>query len=232
MKHTKGKKSSSFNHHYDELKKIGSICPYCGSKTILCSGDFIGKQDGKKYYICGNYPGCDAYTSTIMLKTDSKKDVDYARQHPEEYEVKEIRRNENVRYQVKYIEYIPYWSVANKKLRTLRREAHFYMDQMRTKHLIVEEKERGRGSLKTQSKFIEDILQQPAGYYGAHVGRLGEYDCQQIIGAAVKRLYDNRNRYNGRVNIFRTLNGYKPYVVENRQLYQMLNIINQENRNK
>lgn len=228
MKHNRKGKNSAFNGHYEELIKRGSICPYCGAKTVLCSGDYIGKNDGKKYYVCKNYPDCNAYTSTILLKAESTKDLSYARLHPDKYEVKEIHKNGINRYQVNYIEYIPYWSVSDKILRTLRQEVHFYLDMLHTKHLIVEEKESGRGSKKNQARFIEEVLQQPADSYRAHVGRLSVYECQQVIEAAVKRLYDNRHKYNGKVNVFKTNNDCKPYVIRNVSLVKMINEINKE----
>lgn len=40
------------------------ICEYCGGKAILRDGGFIGKLDTEKWWVCENYPECNAYVGT------------------------------------------------------------------------------------------------------------------------------------------------------------------------
>lgn len=48
------------------INKTAPRCPYCGSHTILRSGDEIYRENtrGEMLYVCKNYPACDSYVRT------------------------------------------------------------------------------------------------------------------------------------------------------------------------
>lgn len=48
------------------INKAAPRCPYCGSHTILRSGDEIYRENtrGEMLYVCKNYPACDSYVRT------------------------------------------------------------------------------------------------------------------------------------------------------------------------
>jgi len=72
---------------------------------------------------------------------------------------------------------IPLGTLANKKLRELRKEAHHYFDMLYKTGLIT----------KTSAyEWLSGTLLRPLEY--AHIGMLGEYDCQIVIAESKKYL--------------------------------------------
>lgn len=65
---------------------------------------------------------------------------------------------------------IPVGTMANKKLRAMRKDAHHYLDQLHK-----------QGFMKKQEvyQWLADILHVPLSM--AHVGYLGEYNCAVVI---------------------------------------------------
>lgn len=80
---------------------------------------------------------------------------------------------------------IPMGSLANHELRTLRRTAHKYFDQLHKS---------GYMSKQDAYQWLANLLCAPLSK--AHIGYLGEYYCQQVIEES-RRLLD---RYKGREN--------------------------------
>lgn len=74
---------------------------------------------------------------------------------------------------------------ANKNLRAMRREAHFYLDQLENANIFAS---------KTQVyKALSPFL--PAAYGNVvHIGNCQEYGCQQFSEACIRILYNNRHR--------------------------------------
>lgn len=49
---------------FEKMKKKNKvICPYCGAVAVLREGSFVHGENsnGKRLYVCSNYPKCDAY---------------------------------------------------------------------------------------------------------------------------------------------------------------------------
>ena len=74
--------------------------------------------------------------------------------------------------------------MADKKLRYLRKQAHFYFDQL---HLT------GIMSKKQAYAWLADVLQLPP--EKVHIGYFGDYYCQQVIQQARKVLQENQYRF-------------------------------------
>lgn len=79
---------------------------------------------------------------------------------------------------------IPLGTMADKKLRYLRKQAHFYFDQL---HLT------GIMSKKQAYAWLADVLQLPP--EKVHIGYFGDYYCQQVIQQARKVLQENQYRF-------------------------------------
>ena len=75
---------------------------------------------------------------------------------------------------------IPVGSLANHELRTLRRTAHYYFDQLH---------ESGMMSKQDAYQWLADLICAPLSE--AHIGYLGEYYCKQVIEHS-KKLLDGR----------------------------------------
>ena len=80
---------------------------------------------------------------------------------------------------------IPVGSLANHELRTLRRTAHQYFDQLH---------QSGYMSKQDAYQWLADLISAPLSE--AHIGHLGEYYCKQVIEES-RRLLD---RYRGQKN--------------------------------
>lgn len=72
---------------------------------------------------------------------------------------------------------IPVGSMANHELRTLRRIAHHYFDQLY---------ESGYMSKQDAYQWLADLIMAPLSE--AHIGHLGEYYCKQVIEESRKLL--------------------------------------------
>jgi len=77
---------------------------------------------------------------------------------------------------------IPVGTLANQKLRTLRRSAHQYFDQLYLSGIMSKEE---------AYSWLAYIIQAPMSQ--AHIGHLGEYYCQLVIDES-KKLLDSRKR--------------------------------------
>ena len=54
-----------------------AYCPYCGGKLIFrpaeyLFGDSVGSRSSKNYYVCSNYPDCDAYIACCQHSFEPK----------------------------------------------------------------------------------------------------------------------------------------------------------------
>lgn len=78
---------------------------------------------------------------------------------------------------------IPVGSLANHELRSLRRTAHHYFDQLY---------ECGYMSKQEAYQWLADLIMAPLSE--AHIGHLGEYYCKQVIEESRKLLNHNRQR--------------------------------------
>ena len=78
---------------------------------------------------------------------------------------------------------IPVGSLANHELRSLRRTAHYYFDQLH---------ESGYMSKQDAYQWLADLVMAPLSE--AHIGHLGEYYCKQVIEESRKILNRNRKR--------------------------------------
>lgn len=72
---------------------------------------------------------------------------------------------------------IPMGSLANRELRTLRKEAHYYFDQLYKSGCMTR---------PDAYKWLADFIGAPLSE--AHIGRLGEYYCKQVIEHSQKML--------------------------------------------
>ena len=77
---------------------------------------------------------------------------------------------------------IPVGSLANHELRTLRRTAHQYFDQLH---------QSGYMSKQDAYQWLADLICAPLSE--AHIGHLGEYYCKQVIEES-RRLLDRYRR--------------------------------------
>ena len=80
---------------------------------------------------------------------------------------------------------IPVGSLANHELRTLRRTAHQYFDQLH---------QSGYMSKQDAYQWLADLISAPLSE--AHIGHLGEYYCKQVIEESRRLL----GRYQGQKN--------------------------------
>ena len=72
-------------------------------------------------------------------------------------------------------------SLANQKLRTLRRTAHYYFDQLY---------KTGWMTKQDAYQWLADLTSAPLSE--AHIGHLGEYYCTQVIEES-RKLLERRN---------------------------------------
>lgn len=77
---------------------------------------------------------------------------------------------------------VPVGSMANKKLRTLRKTAHEYFDQLYQSGLMDKQ---------AAYQWLSDLIAAPLSE--AHIGYLGEYYCQVVIDECRKLLQRNRS---------------------------------------
>lgn len=82
---------------------------------------------------------------------------------------------------------IPVGSMANHELRTLRRTAHHYFDQLY---------ESGYMSKQDAYQWLADLIMVPLSE--AHIGYLGEYYCKQVIEESRKLLERQKAKTRGR----------------------------------
>ena len=82
---------------------------------------------------------------------------------------------------------IPVGSMANHELRTLRRTAHHYFDQLY---------ESGYMSKQDAYQWLADLIVAPLSE--AHIGYLGEYYCKQVIEESRKLLEQQKAKTRGR----------------------------------
>ena len=83
--------------------------------------------------------------------------------------------------------YIPVGSMANHELRTLRRTAHHYFDQLY---------ESGYMSKQDAYQWLADLIMAPLSE--ALIGYLGEYYCKQVIEESRKLLERQKAKTRGR----------------------------------
>ena len=76
---------------------------------------------------------------------------------------------------------IPVGNLANHELRTLRRTAHYYFDQLYKSGMM---------SKQDAYQWLADLICAPLSE--AHIGYLGEYYCKQVIEQSRKLLERNR----------------------------------------
>ena len=81
---------------------------------------------------------------------------------------------------------IPVGSMANHELRTLRRTAHHYFDQLY---------ESGYMSKQDAYQWLADLIMAPLSE--AHIGHLGEYYCKQVIEESRKLLERRKAKTRG-----------------------------------
>lgn len=87
---------------------------------------------------------------------------------------------------------IPVGSLANHELRSLRRTAHHYFDQLY---------ESGYMSKQDAYQWLADLIMAPLSE--AHIGHLGEYYCKQVIEESRKLLNRNRQRGDRRFQVIK-----------------------------
>lgn len=85
---------------------------------------------------------------------------------------------------------IPVGTVANKKLRSMRNEAHRYFNQIYY---------RGIMSKQEAYMWLSDLLGLPMA--STHIGMMGEYYCQLVIEECKKVLANNPGSYPRHPNI-------------------------------
>lgn len=81
---------------------------------------------------------------------------------------------------------IPVGTLANRKLRMLRNEAHHQFDQLYRSGIM---------SKQDAYLWLADILQMPLSE--AHIGYLGEYYCNEVIAESKKLLDKHQNQRAG-----------------------------------
>lgn len=89
---------------------------------------------------------------------------------------------------------IPVGSLANHELRTLRRTAHHYFDQLH---------QSGYMSKQDAYQWLADIISAPLSE--AHIGHLGEYYCKRVIEESRKIL--DRSKRNQKSPRFQVIQG-------------------------
>ena len=78
---------------------------------------------------------------------------------------------------------VPVGTMANHELRTLRRTAHYYFDQLYVNGIM---------SKQDAYVWLANLIHVPLSE--AHIGYLGEYYCKQVIEESKKELECYRNR--------------------------------------
>lgn len=78
---------------------------------------------------------------------------------------------------------IPMGSLANQELRTLRRTAHYYFDQLYQTGFMTKQ---------DAYQWLADLVSAPLSE--AHIGHLGEYYCKQVIEESRKLLEQRKSR--------------------------------------
>jgi len=89
---------------------------------------------------------------------------------------------------------IPVGTLANHKLRTLRRTAHHYFDQLYRSGMM---------SKQDAYQWLADLICAPLSE--AHIGYLGEYYCKQVIEESRKLLEQRNSKRKG--HSFREIGG-------------------------
>lgn len=79
---------------------------------------------------------------------------------------------------------IPVGTMADRKLRALRKEAHYYFDQLHKSGCMTR---------TSAYQWLADFIGAPVSE--AHIGYLGEYYCRQIIEHSQKILEQRKSRY-------------------------------------
>lgn len=97
---------------------------------------------------------------------------------------------------------IPVGSLANHELRSLRRTAHFYFDQLY---------QSGFMSKEDAYQWLADLICAPRSE--AHIGYLGEYYCKQVIEES-RKLLERRNSRRKQHGFQSMEGGAKPYAAK------------------
>ena len=84
---------------------------------------------------------------------------------------------------------IPVGMMANGKLRSLRRETHYYFDQLHT-----------RGLMSKQEAYLWMAVVLAVPLDQAHIGLLGEYYCRTVIDESKKVLQTWERKQSGRAD--------------------------------
>lgn len=98
---------------------------------------------------------------------------------------------------------IPVGSLANQELRKLRREVHYYFNQLY---------ESGLMSKQDAYQWLADIISAPMSE--AHIGHMGDYYCRQVIQES-KKLLEEKTKQNN-IRHFQVIRGGgrdEPYTV-------------------
>ncbi|MCL2343141.1 MAG: DUF3268 family zinc-finger domain-containing protein [Firmicutes bacterium] len=90
----------------------------------------------------------------------------------------------------------PIGSLANGRLRALRRAAHQYFDRLYLTGIM---------SRNESYEWLAAMLQAPLSQ--AHIGYLGEYYCNQVIEESKRMLENRRSVQNGRIPACRVTGG-------------------------
>ena len=129
------------------------VCPYCGGKMILKSGQEIGSfYKDQMRYVCENYPDCETSARAEFYQGN--------------------------------------WQMistpANKKLRILRNEAHFWMEKLVDTGCISSEEQVAwyisAHSILANGKRI-------------HIGQCREAACEDIIKICIELLYEKKDDF-------------------------------------
>ena len=84
---------------------------------------------------------------------------------------------------------IPMGTVANKKLRTMRKDAHKYFNQIYYRGIMTKQE---------AYQWLSEFMGLPMD--STHIGMMGEYYCQMVIDECQKVLSRNAGSYSKRVN--------------------------------
>ena len=79
---------------------------------------------------------------------------------------------------------IPMGTVADKKLRTMRKDAHKYFNQIYYRGIMTKQE---------AYQWLSDFMGLPMA--STHIGMMGEYYCQQVIEECQKMLARNGGKY-------------------------------------
>lgn len=129
------------------------ICPYCGGKMILKSGEEIGSfYKEQMRFVCENYPECE---------TSARAEYSHGK-----------------------------WRMistpANKNLRILRNEAHFWMEQLVNT---------GCMSSKEQVAWYISSHSILANGKRIHIGQCREAACKDIIKICIELLFEKKDSF-------------------------------------